>query len=428
MIRVLSAIVVPPHLSVSGGARAGETLSAALAGACSVTVASMMGGADAPQGCRRLPVRTGLPPGLPWSRLANRHRTPFYRSDIPQAIRPGAYDLVHLHNPMPALEMRRIARACRAAGIPYVVSTHGFNEIANGATIYGFGALQRAAWRHLVQSPVADTVRGADAILALSPADFDIIRRMGFAGETIDLVPNGVRLPPLGDPEEDRAIWERFGLGLPEPDAPLTCMFLANHTPNKGLPVLLRSVLGLTQPFTLVVGGETRPEVDYAGALAAAGPQQRIIVTGRLSDAEVGALLRRCDLFVFPTLADTLPLVVFEAMAHGRPVLASAVGGIPHQIDAACGRLVPAGDAEALRASLAELDADRDRLRRMGECARLRVAGGFTWEAAAEKALRAYLRVLAAREAQGTARRASPLPPEPSRVAAGGRDPWRIPG
>ncbi|MFE1601565.1 glycosyltransferase family 4 protein [Methylobacterium sp. ID0610] len=424
MIRVLSAIVVPPHLSVSGGARAGETLSAALAGNCAMTVANMMGASDAPEGCHRLPVRTGLPPGLPWSRLGNRHRTPFYRSDIPRAIRPGAYDLVHIHNPMPALEMRRIARACRAAGIPYVVSTHGFNEIANGAEIYGFGPAQRAAWRLLVQGPVSDTVRGADAILALSPADFGIIRRMGFAGESIDLVPNGVRLPAAGRPEEDRAIWERFGLGSPEPGAPLTALFLANHTPNKGLPVLLRGVLGLKQPFTLIVGGETRPEIDYAGALAAAGPGQRIVVTGRLSDAEVAALMRRADLFVFPTLADTLPLVVFEAMAHGRPVLASSVGGIPHQIDETCGRLVHPGDPEALRAAIVDLAADPDRLARMGARARERVAAGFTWEAAAEKALRAYRRVLSAREID----RRFAAAPAPVRAVSEGRESWRIPG
>ncbi|MBY0296025.1 MAG: glycosyltransferase family 4 protein [Methylobacterium sp.] len=421
MTRVLSAIVVPPHLSVSGGARAGAALSAALSTHCTVTVASMMGG-SAPPGCRWLPVRTGLPPGLPWSRLAQRHRTPFYRSDIPRAIRPGAYDLVHLHNPMPGLEMGRIARACRAAGIPYVISTHGFNEVARGTEIYGFGALRRAAWRRLVQAPVAEAVRGADAIMALSPADFEIVRAMGFRGETIDVVPNGVDLPPPASPAADRAVWERFGLDAPGEGAPITCLFLANHTPNKGLPVLLAGFLGLAQPFTLIVGGETRPEIDYAGAVAAVKPGQRIVVTGRLSDAEVGALMRRADLFVFPTLADTLPLVVFEAMAHGRPVLASEVGGIPHQIDAACGRLVPAGDPEALRNAVADLAGDRAALRRMGERARARVAADFSWAGAAATAFGVYRRVLAAgaeraRDGAGA-----------SRLAVDGRAAGRIPG
>ncbi|MFC6776517.1 glycosyltransferase [Methylobacterium gregans] len=158
MIRVLSAIVVPPHMSVSGGARAGEALSAALCTHCRVDVASMMGSPEDPGPCGRLPVRTYLPPGLPWSRLPNRYRSLFYRSDIPGRV--AGYDLVHLHNPMPALEMARIARAARAAGVPYVISTHGFNEVANGGSIYGFGPVRRAVWRGLVYAPVAAAVRG----------------------------------------------------------------------------------------------------------------------------------------------------------------------------------------------------------------------------------------------------------------------------
>lgn len=394
MIRVLSAIVVPPHMSVSGGARAGEMLSAALQAHCRVDVASMMGTPEEPGPCGRVPVRTGLPPGLPWSRLPNRYRSLFYRSDIPGRV--AGYDLLHLHNPMPALEMARIARAARTAGVPYVISTHGFNEVANGGAIYGFGPVRRAAWRSLVHAPVAEAVRGAAGILALSPADFDIVRAMGFREGLLEVVPNGVAVPAPADPAEDAALLARFALPEPDPDGPPTLMFLANHTPNKGLPVLLRSLRILRRPVHLVVGGERRAEINYVGLTGALPPDQRVVVTGRLSDAEVGALMRRADLFVFPTLADTLPLVVFEAMAQGVPVLASAVGGIPYQIDPGCGQLVPPNDAAALAAAIERLVQDRARLRRMGIQARARVADGFTWAAAAAKAHAAYRQVLAA--------------------------------
>lgn len=413
MIRVLSAIVVPPHMSVSGGARAGEMLSAALCAHCRVDVASMMGSPEDPGPCGRLPVRTHLPPGLPWSRLPNRYRSLFYRSDIPGRV--AGYDLVHLHNPMPALEMARIARAARAAGVPYVISTHGFNEVANGGSIYGFGPVRRAVWRGLVHAPVAAAVRGAAGILALSPADFDIVRAMGFrdgpkdgpmsglASGLLEVVPNGVAVPEPADPAADAALLARFALPEPDPDGPLTLMFLANHTPNKGLPVLLRSLRALRRPVHLLVGGERRAEIDYAGLVGKLPADQRVVVTGRLSDAEVGALMRRADLFVFPTLADTLPLVVFEAMAQGVPVLASAVGGIPYQIDPRCGQLVPPNEPAALAAAIERLAQDRPRLRAMGRHARARVAEGFTWAAAAAKAYDAYGRVLAAADAAAAA-------------------------
>lgn len=400
MIKVLAAIVAPPHLSVSGAGRAAEQLSFALARHCDITVASMMGPqmreAEAP-GIRRAAVAVRLPPLLPWEHVPNRYRTLFYSSDIPDRIRSGAFDLVHLHNPMPALEMARIARACRSADIPYVVSTHGFNEIANGARIYGFGRLRRLAWQALVTRPVRQAVRGAAAVLGLSPADREIVGAMGFAGN-FAVVPNGVPLPGPFDASQDSAACVR--LGVPGRRAgEITCMFLANHTPNKGLPVLLEAFDGLTCPYTLIVGGEKRDEIDYALAALTRRADQRIIVTGRLSDREVQALFRRSDLFVFPTLADTFPLVVLEAMSHGVPVLASRVGGIPHQLDPGSGQLVEAGDVRQLRDALAALACRRDRLAQMGQRARARVAQHFTWDNAAERALAEYERALDARAA-----------------------------
>ena len=173
-------------------------------------------------------------------------------------------------------------------------------------------------------------------------------------------------------------------------------MFLANHTPNKGLPILLQAFDGLTCPYTLIVGGEKRAEIDYALASLTRRADQRIIVTGRVADREVEALFRRADLFVFPTLADTFPLVVLEAMSHGVPVLASRVGGIPHQLDQGSGQLVEPGDARQLREAVNALAARPDLLAQMGRHAKARVARHFTWENAANRAFAEYEKALEA--------------------------------
>lgn len=420
-MRVLAAIIVPPHLSVSGGARAGEQLSSALAGRCSLDVASMMGGPeDGDPLVRRLPVRTWLPPVLPWGALSHRHATLFYRSSIPDLVRSGRYDLVHLHNPMPALEMARVARACRAAEVPYVVSTHGFNEIGRGHEIYGFGTAKRLAWRKLAYEPVAQVARGAAAVFALSPADRPILDAMGASGDDAHLVPNGVATPDPPDVKHDRALYARLGIPPERTDGRLTCLFLANHTPNKGLPVLFAAFRALDCPFRLIVGGERRPEIDYATPAAGLGPGQEIVVTGRLADREIPALMRRSDVFVFPTLADTLPLVVLEAMAHGLPVVASDVGGIPYQLAEDAGVLVPAGDAAALAAAVGALADDPARRARMAESARNRVLREFTWEAAAERAMEGYERTLAASRGRQPSRARRP-PSLKGAVPAGGR-------
>jgi starch synthase len=404
MTRVLAVIVAPPHLSVSGAGRAAEQLSGALADSCEITVASMMGAQSAGQDgrMRRVPVSVTLPPGLRSPRVPNRYRTLFYRSDIPDLIRPGAYDIVHIHNPMPALEMARIARACRRARIPYVVSTHGFNEIANGAQAYGLGLLKRLAWQLLVAQPVRSAVSGAAAIFTLSPADDGIVRGMGYVGEALVCVPNGVPTPPPADPTEQAEIYRRLGVSERRPGQ-ITCMFLANHTPNKGLHVLLEAFSQLRCPYQLIVGGEKRPEVDYSAAQARQSEDQRIVVTGRLTDAEVAALFRRADLFVFPTLADTFPLSILEAMSYGVPVLASHVGGIPHQIDGRCGALISPGSVGELVDALGHFAREPELLAEMGRQARLRVMSQFTWESSAKRAAAEYERLLRPAAARSSA-------------------------
>src|SRR5450631_758536 len=246
MIKVLSAIVIPPHMSVSGAARAAEQLSSALALHCDVTVASMLNEGDTggtisqPNSCKRIATRSRLPPLIPWAKLSNRYATLFYKSNLPDIVRRGNFDIVHLHNPMPGLEMERVALACRAKGTPYVVSTHGFNEIANGAELNRFGPLRRLIWNQFAVRPVQRVTQHAAAVFALSPADFDIVRRMGFEGSNLTLVTNGVLPPAPAEPAEDYAIATR--LGIPSKRAgQITCMFLANHSPNKGLPVLLEA-------------------------------------------------------------------------------------------------------------------------------------------------------------------------------------------
>ena len=409
MIRVLAAIVVPPHLAVSGGAKAGEMLSAALSPHCDMSVASMLpdasGITSAPGsrlGPRRIPVTCGLPPLVPWRRMPIRYSTLFYRSDIPRQIRPGAFDLVHIHNPMPALEMARVARACRSARIPYVVSTHGFNEVVNGQRIYGFDLPRQLVWRHLVEAPVAGVVRHAAGVFALSVADFGIVRAMGFAGTELSVVSNGVTMPSPPNPERDRALFARLGMGVRNTPGQITCMFLANHTPNKGLPVLLAAAAKVKRPLRLIIAGDRRPGIDYDGAAAGCRDGQEIVVTGRLDDDEVSALFRRADIFVFPTLADTFPLVVLEAMAHGVPVIASAVGGIPWQVSEESGVLLPAGNADALAAAIEKLADEPLRRAAMARAARERVVREFSWVRAAEAALAGYRRVLSLSQARRT--------------------------
>jgi glycosyltransferase involved in cell wall biosynthesis len=294
---------------------------------------------------------------------------------------------------MPAIEMARVARACRTCGIPYVVSTHGFNEIANGVEVYHLDGLQRMIWNRIVLQPVHRVVQNAAVVFALSPADISIVRNMGYKGPNLPVICNGVTMPSPADPAEDVAIATRLGIP-PERVGQITCMFLANHTPNKGLPILFDAFARIKCPYTLIVGGEQRPGIAYDRYVQSCRPGQKIIVTGRLEDREVAALFRQTDLFVFPTLADTFPLAILEAMSYGKPVVASRVGGIPYQLDENCGVLVEPGNARELASAVETLFEQPDRLRAMGRQACARVVAEFNWTRSAEQAIAAYKVVL----------------------------------
>ena len=105
----------------------------------------------------------------------------------------------------------------------------------------------------------------------------------------------------------------------------------------------------------------------------------------------VPALLAGCDVFCLPSFAEGLPLVVLEAMAQERPVVATAVGGTPEAVvNGETGLLVPPGDVGALAAALAALLCDPERARRLGEAGGARVRAVFSADEASRAILGLY--------------------------------------
>ena len=90
---------------------------------------------------------------------------------------------------------------------------------------------------------------------------------------------------------------------------------------------------GYDGPIRLIIAGSKRDYIDYAKYTEPSrfGPHQSFHFPGFVTDDEVGMLMDYADLFVFPTLSDTAPLVILEAMAHGLPVLATRVGQVDRE-------------------------------------------------------------------------------------------------
>jgi glycosyltransferase involved in cell wall biosynthesis len=112
--------------------------------------------------------------------------------------------------------------------------------------------------------------------------------------------------------------------------------------------------------------------------------------------ASPSPFFRGADIFVLPTRGDAFGIVFLEAMAHGTPVVASAVGGVPEVVeDGVTGVLAPPGDPDAFAEAIGRLAGDPALRRRLGEAGRRRLAERFSIPRAMEGMAAAYAACLA---------------------------------
>lgn len=153
----------------------------------------------------------------------------------------------------------------------------------------------------------------------------------------------------------------------------------------KGADVLIRA-FRLVSPrfpdYRLVIAG---PDTDTAALRELAGPDLPVDFLGRLDHAAALRLLASCAVFILPSRTEGLPRVIIEAMAAGRPVIASTVGGIPYLVrDGETGLLFRSEDHEDLAEKLSAVLTDPALAARLGACAEQFVGANFTEERVAE--------------------------------------------
>jgi glycosyltransferase involved in cell wall biosynthesis len=195
-----------------------------------------------------------------------------------------------------------------------------------------------------------------DHLIAVSQAIVRKIEDEGRMGPPVTLIYNGVDLDRYDHQEPCCTLREEYGL----PESGPIVGVVARLEPEKGHPTLLEAwptVLASQQDATLLVVGEgsRREALEAQAAELDLGP--RVVFTGRRDD--VPAVTAALDVAVLPSYREAQGLSILEAMALSRPVVASAVGGIPEMIDdGVTGLLVPPRDAPALAEAILRLLAD----------------------------------------------------------------------
>lgn len=164
-----------------------------------------------------------------------------------------------------------------------------------------------------------------------------------------------------------------------ETRAGLWLIFVGRLAPVKGLRILLEALaeaLRTSPDMSLTIVGDGP---DRAALEALAAPLgDAVTFTGALSQAEVATRLARHDALVLPSFAEGVPVVLMEAMASGKPVLATRVAGVAELVtDGESGYLVSPGDTAGLTTRLLDLARDPDRRIKMGQAGRRKVAAEF---------------------------------------------------
>lgn len=200
-------------------------------------------------------------------------------------------------------------------------------------------------------------LRGARLIIAASSALADDARRLG--AQEVRVIPSGIDVPAeVGEEAE-----------------PAEVLYAGRLSVEKGVLELVEAAADLN----LVVAGD--------GPLRARVPQAR----GFLPNDELQELYARAAVVACPSRREGFGVACLEAMAHARPVVASAVGGLNDLVvDGETGLLVPPRDPRALRAALERLLADRDLRLRLGAAGRERARERFSWDAVTDATIAAY--------------------------------------
>jgi starch synthase len=297
------------------------------------------------------------------------HRTKFYNlgfreskithyfpatKEAKRLLTEKKFDLIHTHNPTAGMT------GCKLAGkfgIPHIMTLHG-PWASVRQKFY-----TRALARHIEKK----TVNGADIVTCDSYALKDeVLRNYGVGKDKVVAIPNAVETnifsPDIG---RDHALKE-LKLDINNP----LILYTGRFVEEKGLPYLLEAFKNVEVAELLLLGGGFDEHLVKNWLLKNPKMKERIHVIPYLPYAKMPYAYNACDLFVLPTLAEGMSRSIMEAMACGKPVIATNVGGNPELVSNETGLLVEAKSPEGLAYNINKLLKSSATRSKMGKAAR----------------------------------------------------------
>ena len=315
-------------------------------------------------------------------------------------------DVLHAHSP--ALCGMAGVKAARALGVPLVYEIRAFwEDAAVGNGTGSAGSLRYRLTRELENRVIART----DAVMTICHGLRDDLVARGVAPGRVGVMPNGVDLTLFGDPPpRDEVLADELGLG----SGPVIG-FIGSFYDYEGLDDLVAAMPDLLckhpdARLLLVGGGPMETALKAHAEISSVAFAIRFV--GRVPHDEVERYYSLCDVMAYPRKRSRLtdlvtPLKPLEAMAQGRIVAASDVGGHRELMtDGLTGALFPADDPPACAAAIASLLSRRSEWPTMRDAARAQVALHHDWARNVRRYQDVY-QVLLERFAKGRTRAAA---------------------
>ena len=292
--------------------------------------------------------------GLPWYREMKVY-LPALRA-LRRELERDAVDLIHITTPGPmGLAARHLASALN---VPIVGSYHthlgDYARTLSGSRRLGDALEAYMRWLY----------GDCERLLVPSEATRSLLVSRGYRASTLGIWSRGIDTGRFRPGLRSSALREAWNVSDDRP----AILYAGRLSREKGLDVLPRVHEALARrglPHRFVFAGDGPMQEELAKILREA------VFTGTLAHDDMAVAMASADLFFFPSATDSLGNVVLEAQASGLPVLVTDRGG-PREnlVRDVSGHVLPAGDAEAFAARLADLLTDPDRRRRMGAAAR----------------------------------------------------------
>ena len=282
---------------------------------------------------------------------------------------------------------------------PFVHTIHGVladeYEQARENGYQSFRSRIANYFMHRLAKLEGETAKNAKLIVTISKYSLEKIENhYGVDAAKVRIVPNGVDPEKFKPLEDQEAIKRQFGLGN-EP----CVLFVGSLIPRKGLPFLVEAAEKIVKKYSgtkFVIVGEGPLKNQLLSNLETANLSGNFKFLGNVKEDMLPALYNCADVFALPSIQEGQGIVLLEAQASAKPVVAFDVGGVNEAVrNGETGLLVKRGSSEELADALLKLLSDKALREKMGANGRRFVTENFTWDICAQKMLNVYHEALA---------------------------------